>query len=134
MGTEITVHFEIKVFGKWEHYSSPSITRNYEMFGWLARVRYPELQHIQVKGLPEDISISTQIGWNRIEVNAYEPSWLTAEEIVKWVDKFPEQLDYFTSLKSELGRLYGNSYSGWVKYPEDYPQEIEDLRMVFWFS
>ena len=108
------------------------------MFGWLAGVRYPELQHISVKGLPEDISISTQIGWNKIKVDAYEPSWLTAEEIVEWVAEFPElDVDYNAGKPDpDIGWLYGGKVNWWTEYKHEssYPSEIEDLRMVFWFS
>lgn len=135
MGTSINIHFEIKVSGKWEHYSSPYLNRNYNMFGWLAGVRLPENQEIEVKGLPTDISVVTLIDWENAE--GHTPSYLTAEEITNWLKEFPHLVDSDPEINKfhpRIGYLFGNMFNSYYNYPTDYPPKIEDLRMVFWFN
>ena len=64
MGCDIHVHFEIKLNGKWEHYSNPSIDRNYELFAKMADVRNdyenPIIPISFPKGLPKDLSVVTK--------------------------------------------------------------------------
>jgi hypothetical protein len=34
----------------------------------------------------------------------------------------------------QLGFLFGNSVENFLEYREDYPAEVEDIRIVYWFA
>ena len=55
MGLDIHAHFEIKVKGKWLHYSQPNIYRNYSLFDKMAMVIGDDEGGMEAKGLPNDI-------------------------------------------------------------------------------
>jgi hypothetical protein len=102
MGTDIHLHVEKKVKGKWvpaqgllkdedgdpylplpdELYSE----RNYLLFGFLAGVRFEEVQHFAVKGFPTDASPEITKIFEKWGPDAHTPSYLTFEELnsVDW--------------------------------------------------
>ena len=150
MGTDIHLHTEVKINGKWEHHSNPSIRRRYGLFSFMADVRnvHPSCEDYIVplskpKGLPEDISIVTKVDYDH-RSDHFAPSWLDAQEIgllEKWMARHSQELVWeFES----WGFLFGNSWAGflnWKEHPEEYddytdeyPPEIEDIRFVFWFD
>lgn len=137
MGFDIDAHVEIKVGGVWHHYSTPRIDRNYDMFAYLGgEFSSDRKKHFSPKGLPSDASIATKIGYEHRKEDLFNPSWLSAKEIAEYAIAYPvvscmppgEWKPY------QLGFLYGNSMEDFLEYREDYPSEIEDLRMVYWFS
>lgn len=141
MGFDIKAHIEVKIDKKWHHYSCPSILRNYELMDFLGgdfHQHVPEKNgmndRFKAKGLPEDISVVTRIAYNRDVAILFKPSWLTPDELKIVSSKFP-QLDPFNIMEgNELGYLFDNSVERFYEYRSDYPQEIEDVRMVFWFK
>lgn len=137
MGCDITVHFEIKINNEWHHYSSPYIERNYKMFGWLAGVREPQYQQIQVKGISDDLSVVTLENYKHTLGYSHNHSWLTAKEISNWIATFPKQLGvdrYNKVFHPPIGYLFNNGYEGFSFNSSSYPPYIKDLRMVFWFN
>lgn len=137
MGTNIDAHIEIKVNGVWHHYSIPEINRNYKMFSYLGGDFKGEV-HFPSKGLPSDISIPTWIGYEDHRGDNKSPSWLSIEEVSEWAIAYPEitlrgtfQSDDGTY---QLGFLYKNRLEGFVEHRSEYPAEIEDVRMVYWFN
>jgi hypothetical protein len=128
MGCDIHLHVEIKISGVWHHYSCPHVNRNYELFERMAGVRGKLIYAISPpKGLPSDISIVTAL---ESEGYGHSHSWLGAEEISRLDDGKYGDMEY-DILHSYL---FGNSFSGFWRYPNDRPAGIEDLRFVFWFD
>jgi hypothetical protein len=88
----------------------------------------------KAKGLPDDCSIVTNLAYKNDKGDLFTPSWITPDELKIVSNKFP-QLDPFNIISgNELGYLFGNSVERFYEYRSDYPQEIEDVRMVFWFK
>jgi hypothetical protein len=141
MGCDIHVHTEIKVNGKWEHYSHRSVLRNYDLFSLMAGAREsPDFPCIvEPKGLPDDLTIPTAINWESWDLDAHHVSWMNPTEVAELYAKCRE-LDVFTGrmkdwgFSDSFGWLFGNGYNSFLKYPEDYPKQIEDFRWVFWFD
>jgi hypothetical protein len=135
MGFDIKAHIEVKIDKQWHHYSCPSILRNYDLMDFLgAENSLTGNNRFKAKGLPEDISVVTRIAYNRDVANLFNPSWVTPDELKIVSSKFP-QLDSFNIMQgNELGYLFDNSVERFYEYRSDYPQEIEDVRMVFWFK
>ena len=146
MGCDIHSHFEVKINGKWEHYSTPDINRNYRLFEKMAGVRGSVSNAISPpKGLPEDMSAITNIDANRWfnEIGAHSPSWLSSSEfkvIYEFHDSLYDLENYGESVKwrqideVQYGYLFGNRFKDFESGSEGYPKEIEDFRLVFWFD
>lgn len=145
MGCDIHLHAEVKIDGEWHAYSAPHILRNYRLFARLAGVRSRDgIKPISdPRGLPEDASVVTKHHSDHWGIDGHSHSWISAEEIAL-LDDTREEWDYPPGKDSEswmrygcsdlFGYFYGNSWSGWTKYPEDRPKGIEDVRFVFWFD
>jgi hypothetical protein len=92
------------------------------------------------KGLPVDISLVANLCSDSMGSNGHSHSWLSAEEIVElsnWIDeqKWPPQKGWGHLDEDEIfGYLEGNSFSGFIKYPESRPKHFDDVRFVFWFD
>lgn len=137
MGCDIHFYREVKIDGKWRHYGECNIDRDYNLFAKMAGVRnYQELKPIsQPKGLPEDVSFMTKFHYERQKEDWHSASWLDKYEITElyeWLENRMGEKSW--SLEREYwGYLFGN---GWnlAKYPEDWPEDIEDIRFVFWFD
>jgi hypothetical protein len=162
MGCDIHLHAEVKIDydkiipgrtsgeGKptplrWEHYAHISISRNYDLFARIAGVRnYHDIEVMnEPRGLPEDISGVTLFDWMRGRVDWHTPSWLNAEEIAQLEDwcqanlKAPatQQFPVYWDLEYDSrSYLFGNSYGGFVKYPDERRPGLVDVRFVFWFD
>jgi hypothetical protein len=138
MGCDIHFHAEVKINGIWHHYAQKDVDRNYALFAKMANVRNQDLEIEPIsdaKGLPEDLSFLTNFFYQREKIDAHSESWLSAEEIAilgEWIKgqiwgaNFRESQDF--------GWLFGNSWSSFLRYREDYPNEVEDIRFVFWFD
>ena len=143
MGCDIHAHFEVKINGKWEHYSTPNIHRNYALFEKMAGVRGSISNAIAPpKGLPEDISLVTMIDANNWfdEIGAHNPSWLSSSEF-KVLYNFHKALYDIDSTKwwevdmVQYGYLFDNGFEDFEPGNSDlYPKELEDFRLVFWFD
>lgn len=144
MGCDIHAHFEIKVNGKWEHYTIPKIDRYYRLFGKMAGVRNGDERPIApLRGLPKDMSIVTALDAERWNGDGHSHSWLSAEEIAELSDwgERSLQVDTQRSYRSVWDMefdwgcyFFGNSFAGFHKYPDERPEGVEDLRLVFWFD
>lgn len=144
MGCDIHVHIEVKMEGKWRHYSAPNVRRNYNLFALMAGVRnYENITPVsEPKGLPEDITYITRKHYEDYESFAHDESWLGVEELIELNERqkelnlvyIPDHLRSFFFSETFGGFLFGNSFTGWYKYPEDNRMGIEDVRFVFWFD
>lgn len=141
MGCDIHLHTEIKLNGKWEHYTAPRIGRNYDLFARMAGVRnYDKVSPIvEPKGAPDDMSVVTAFDYQEWEPDAHSASWFNADEITA-LYKSPEVRDY-EAIRRDRGDfhsfadyLFGNDWKFYSAYRDHYPQQIEDIRWVFWFD
>lgn len=145
MGCDIHLHIEVKLNGKWEHYSCPQIGRYYDMFERMAGVRGEVENAIsEPKGLPTHLNAVTQYDADRWGSDGHSHSWLGIEEIVllkDWLKTEPKLYNGIyehPDLEHEVLHCYffGNSFTGIKRYPTDYVSrpELQDVRFVFWFD
>jgi hypothetical protein len=126
MGCDIHAHIEVKIAGKWQHYSDTHIVRNYRLFGHLAGVRFSDLEQVApVRGIPKDATQLTRIAFEEWESDAHTPSWVTMPELKKAAES-----SGLTGYTLGTGYVFGNH--PWDK--EEMPEVIQDVRMVFWFD
>lgn len=148
MGCDIHVHTEVKINGKWHHYSIPSVARMYELFAKLCGVRRnydDEIQPIsEPKGLPHDATELTLIDAERWKADGHSHSWLGKDEIRQlevWYADFARKSKIReTDIESQFGYLFGDVWREWNKQPQlselsrlSRPK-VEDFRFVFWFD
>ena len=140
MGCDIHAHFEIKLNGKWEHYSHPRIKRRYGLFTKIAGVRNcgDEIEPIsEPKGLPDALSVVTRFEADRIGPDGHSHTWLDAEELatmMEWTDDNAADGEKWRFELEELGYCCGNGWDSFKKHAEDWPFDIEDIRFVCWFD
>jgi hypothetical protein len=133
MGCDIHAHIEVKIKGRWEHYSCPTIQRWYKLFGKIAGVRDEDVEPIApLRGVPPDINIVTMLDAIIWGTNAHHHTWLTRDELTAVIRWHEEQLgkDGYMAQHCEWGYLYGNYYG----HSESHPSEIEDIRLICWFD
>ena len=132
MGCDIHAHFEIKVDDKWHHYDQPRLRRWYELFGKMAGVRSNIKQIAPVRGLPDDLSFTTKLDAERSS-DWHTHSYLNSREVaelLEWIERTVGE----DSWKFEFGYLFDNEYGSFHKYKNDYPDFLQDFRLVFWFD
>ena len=149
MGCDIHLHVEIKVKGnnEWQHYNQPHCDRYYPLFAKMANVRnyeqYGPIEPIsQPKGFPEDASLTTKFCYDYQYGDAHSASWLNLDEIKelsKWFNKELKKSDDYHGFESNnrFGYLFGNPFEGFnppVKPSAGYPEDLQDVRFVFWFD
>lgn len=144
MGCDIHLHIEVKIKDKWQHWNNPRVDRDYELFAKMADVRnHWGITPIALpKGIPTDLSFTTDFECKRWDADGHSHSWFGIEEITQLAEYVETELvekrdcKYlmfeYTILKGSY--LCGNSFAGLLKYPDDYPKEIQDVRFVFWFD
>ena len=136
MGCDIHIHAEVKINGKWEHYDQPDCDRDYQLFERMAGVRGDVKNAIsKPRGLPKNATRLTKFDAKNWDGDGHSHSWLSAKEIsalAEWEEKRSQSR---TCLDRKWDQwLFGNSYSGFTKYPQDRVKGIEDVRFVFWFD
>lgn len=135
MGCDIHLNQEIKVRGKWLHYSRPSVERDYTLFALMGNVRnHDNLPSLSNKrGVPPDATDMTKLDAEFWGVDGHSHSWLNREEILRLRRLYvryalPEEGDSFF-LSDIFGYLFGND---WDYNPPD--MGLEDVRWIFWFD
>lgn len=116
------------------------------------------------RGLPENISVVTKLDVDSWGNDGHSHSWLNAKEISEIISfhrslyfDIPEHIPEeqwdkyvhekirlgkltesertaYSNIHSQWGYLFGNPLEGYVKYKTDYPKEVEDIRLIFWFD
>jgi len=134
MGCDIHFHSEVKVNGKWEHYSEVGIDREYDLFAKMAGVRnYRGITPIsEPKGLPTDISVVTRLDAEKWRDDGHSWSYFNSKEICKLQSWIEDQMGSENSW--ELERIYWGYIFGSAWNVEKLPPGIEDIRFVFWFD
>lgn len=137
MSTDIRIHIEVKVNNKWLHLSHLFPPACYRLFSFMAGVRGGE-PFIPLKDMPNDISEITSIAWHEYEEDGHHITWFTWQEIEVIEKWFSENIakergdSRFKCFEWWLGSwFFGGSFS--MRYREDVPEEIQDLRMICWF-
>lgn len=142
MGCDIHLHVEIKVEGAWQHYQAPGISRDYRLFAKMAGVRNYENEIVPIsepKGLPKDLTLVTAKDAEEWGVDGHSHSWLDKHEIARLAEWCHERVE-MDHMRRDLeygvlhSYLFGNSYAGPSKWPEEQPAWLEDVRFVFWFD
>lgn len=141
MGCDIHMHTEVKVNGKWLHYSHPIISRHYKLFALLADVRN-DLGIVPIsapKGMPADTSDITRIECQHAGEDGHSHSYLTSKEITELgrrvnETRYPHETEPLDLDSDIVGYLSGNSWSQFERGDSSHPAEYEDVRFVFWFD
>ena len=127
MGTDISFHTEAKIDGTWHHYSHPDFIRNYDIFTKMKE---------NIKPMPTDMSIITQIHHDRWPEEIRTESWMSASELdifVRWCMNNIEVRGTHNQTLDEL--FYGRFLdSSWLNFGTFFPKEIEDIRFIYWFT
>ena len=134
MGCDIHLHQEIKVKGKWLHYSHPNVNRDYRLFALLGNVRnYDECPFLSdERGLPADITDMTRLAAEYCKEDWHSHSYIERSEILRLeglYNKCTPRRDEAFNLEDVFGYLFGN---GWDYDPPD--MGLEDVRWIFWFD
>lgn len=133
MGCDIHAHIEVKIRGRWEHYSCPPFIRNYQIFERICGVRGDEKEAIAPpRGLPHDMSAVTRACYEHEHRDAHSMTWLTREEfcsLIDWVEKEVPGGNIFQH--HHIGYLTGNGFN---LHPGSNPKEITDVRFICWFD
>lgn len=132
MGCDIHMYVERKVGNTWEQVyeedgkypdrKSWDPDRNYDLFGLLAGIRSTIFSPlIPPRGIPEDLSKSVNVEWEKYEGYGHTPSFLTLAELLPFEDSaqdVPCYLDIsgFKSFK-KTGKVPNNYY---YSYPLSY--------------
>lgn len=167
MGCDIHLHTEIKVNGVWHHYSHPHIQRDYRLFAKMAGVRNYGYEDeitpvvVEPRGLPRDLSFTTNFDAARWSADGHSHSWLSGKELgeaLRWYEarvmsdsQDSEKPKTWYSAEHEFfGYLFGNGWGSQVCDHEDcgkHPAlaracriergvqpDVEDVRAIFWFD
>lgn len=148
MGTDISLHVEVKLQGRWLHYSAPHVVRDYAVFRKIGGVRMTEdSEEVPIghnRGVPEDASEITSLIYKLR--GGHDASFLTREEIVAFSEWFDghikdNQLRYehvkFHGLDGVIGYLFGDPITSLGEIYEDKKfvgTAFEDVRFIFWFQ
>lgn len=138
MGTDIHLHIEVKINGKWQHLHNPNINRNYLVFEKLAGVRGSELEAIAPpRGLPIDVTEMTKFDSDYFGGDGYSHSYITASEISVFDKWYKSQSNKtYAYIESDWCNcwLFGNTFARFTAGSKDYPEGLDDVRFVFWFD
>lgn len=136
MGCDIHAHIELKINGKWEHYSNPQIKRWYTLFNKIAGVRSDSsITIVPPRGVPDDMSLVTKLCWNHEKKDSHTPTWLDKEEfleVIEWANAECPFQDWKGQFEHEqVGYITGNTFH---LHKGSVPSEIEDVRFICWFD
>jgi hypothetical protein len=147
MGCDIHLFTEVKINSKWYCHAVCEVQRDYDLFYKMAGVRGRDNDTVPIslpKGLPDDISDVTKAYADYWDGDGHSYSWLNSNEILeleKWVEceieerrnKSREPLPYDYPEK-RWGYLFGNPWGDFINSERFDPENIEDIRFVFWFD
>jgi hypothetical protein len=88
----------------------------------------------QPRGLPHHLSAVTDFEANVVWKNdSHSHSWLGGLGIKRLFESdIVDSIPWFEH--EQLGYLCGNGWGDWYDHRKDYPAQIEDIRLVFWFD
>lgn len=136
MGCDIHLHQEIKINGNWEHYGMADVPRDYRLFAKMAGVRGSETPIALPRGLPACATAVTRFHSEHFGTDGHSHSWLDADEIyelIQWM-KSMRTTECMQDHRKCFGFLFGNTWEGFKRYPDDVMDGLDDIRFVFWFD
>lgn len=102
--------------------------RGYRMFGWLADVRYQDIEPLdEPRGLPDDLSQRLTAEWEKERDWSHTPSWFLVAELLGV--NYDGGVDRGESLRDVLGSLYFEHLEVLAGLGDP-----KDVRVVFWFD
>lgn len=141
MGTDVTVHTEVFNIetGRWEHFSIPTLPRNYLIFEKICGVRGEVSEAIAPpRGLPINVSDMTLTCFSH-DMKSYAnpahatPTWLSREEMKSLADFIEAEIlpvDRKWALETDYwGYYFGNPWESF-----EGPKQYVDFRFLFWFD
>jgi hypothetical protein len=137
MSIDLTYHVEMKLKGKWHHYNTGHTFRSYNFFDFIAGIENKSLAKFPLKGLPEDLSEVTALNKKNDKGMVFHPTWFTPNElkhVIESFSKFVPNTKESDLVELSFRYLFGNTIWGFDESKEDYPEEIEDVRVVCWFD
>ena len=153
MGCDIHAHLEVKLISKnfrdqvraaitdelrWHYYSPVKIERNYEIFAKMAGVRNNgDIEPIAMpRGIPDDISLITRMNYEQLGSDGHSYSWLDVDELIELKEFYKSTLSIGPLSQCPfLGVwVFRNEIDDYKKYPDEFPPEVADIRLVFWFD
>ena len=130
MGVDISLHIEIQINGRWEHYGQAPPFRDYALFSLMACGWSCE-PIVEPRGLPDDMNAVTRVAYDQ-EQTGYRASWLTSHEVAELVRRYTDQIE----VKKPF---WSTDYFGYLFFSESWtevelPEGATDFRFVFWFD
>ena len=122
MGSDIHLHVETRFKGwgneNWIHSAFGEFSkRNYDLFARIGNIcNYHGFEHLEIRGLPEDVSVDTKRAYEEYGKDAESPNWCT-----------PEELERYCNDDSEWWALL--QYMKALEKNGDF-----EVRAVFWFN
>lgn len=137
MGVDIRLFTEIKVEGLWYAYSQPEIRQNYNLFDIMGHPRFDQTQRALKRELPELPSeVVSMCVEGDSNFNLQLCSWLNAAEIQDLYMELSEYpgIGFSSTYGNPFGYIEGSDWGAYLKYPEDNPSWIDDIRFIYWFD
>jgi len=150
MSASIEAHLELKIGGEWLYQDQLFIDPFPNMFTKLVGLFSEDNDGIEPiakdRGLPDDVSKMLKFHLDYHDTDNYSHSWLNAEEIycfVKWCEKVMNLRPgphWFVNIgptfpSPSFGTyLFGGYVESFYEHPDDRPEGLEDIRMIFWFN
>ena len=131
MGCDAYTHIEVKINDNWEHYTYVNMSRNHDLYGTMANVRNENNRVNPIskpRGMPDDANKLTKFEAN-VNDGRYH-SFLSMDEMIFLEKEMLEVYNYAI----DYGYIFGNNLENYRNYPEDTPEGVTDIRLVFWFS
>lgn len=129
MGRDVHVHLEVKVEGKWRHYSTSDPDRVYWAFELL------QADRAHPRGLPRDATFVTKFRTRLWGGDGHSHDYVTKDELDELARRFElatkDHGSYYKTLDDWL-RLH--VFDSCVYMPEDWPPGVQDVRLVYWFD
>lgn len=156
MVCDIHAFLEVKIENIWHLYSQIPFSRNYVLFSRMgAPFKNETINIIPIstpRGLPEDVSfIVKNFICDYYGEDGHSHSWLSSQEVVDlyhWLRKsLGSGYEDLVSMRKDDAPWYGGdwdiAFGVWLfddslhyfhKYREDFPEKLEDFRIVFFFD
>ena len=134
MGTDINVHTEVKIAGKWHHYGQPRVDRCYTLFAKMSGERLQSDWNITPlaahPGMPSDATELTAFCADHDGVEHGRLYWLDRDQIA-------ELNEWFVANAPDNGGAHG--FEGIFDYAfhnawANGGGVAEDWRFIFWYN
>ncbi len=135
MGLDMKAHIEVLINDKWMYYSPADFVRDYDLYD---KIGNPGNDNIKPAcssfGFPSDASEMTKIhrGWSD-GCNVHCEGLLSSEEFCSLGISLSWSYYRDAVCRGHI-YLFGNAFDKFYEFKEDYPDFVQDFRVVFWFE